>query len=776
MMSMTIGKKMLRGAVRTLLCAATLWVLAVAVLLPSSADASAPLASQSGQDDAVPLLKAGNGEGGITAEKVSIISASKLANLNKARHASAAATAISLPASGGGLSTALKLLLSGLALLIIGVIVWKFGAFAKMGVAGKLYSGFGAVVVLSVLTGVGDYYFICQVSDKAHLKSASMKLDMMVGEVGTLMYEFVLVGIDDKERGEELFNENLARLNAFNDDIARLRTMNLGDWQNKTIGDIELAVQKFRTSFKGMVEKYHQVEELKEELDLFGEKVEQQVAHMLHGQEGDLAKLRAAGKSTDAQLALIELLTECEILTLKLAHEEVEFLLDKHINRVGKMEDELGRIYGLIKALPPYINAAATNQTEAKGDLAVLGELDEELHDYQEKLSEVIEGELIVQADLVECQKELNTIEQRSVCLFQIAEREAAEIQAAANFISITLIIIATMLGCVLAFCITRGITKPINRIIASLTIGAQQTTSASGQVSASSQSLAQGASEQAASVEEVTSSIEEMASMTRQNASNANQAKDLAATARKNADQGAEAMTRMSAAIDDIKNSSDQSAKIIKTIDEIAFQTNLLALNAAVEAARAGEAGKGFAVVAEEVRNLAQRSAEAARNTADMIEDSARNADKGVQISKEVGESLIEIAEGNRQVNDLVAEIAASSQEQSQGIEQINTAVGQMDQISQSNAANAEESASASEELSAQAEELNRMVNELQAVVGGASSSVSAALNRTQTATSKTQSFNTGDRTWHDIAEGKTAKAAEHVILMENDSELSKF
>jgi methyl-accepting chemotaxis protein len=211
------------------------------------------------------------------------------------------------------------------------------------------------------------------------------------------------------------------------------------------------------------------------------------------------------------------------------------------------------------------------------------------------------------------------------------------------------------------------------------------------------------------------------MSSMTKKNAETAAQAAGISAEAKAAADKGNAAMLKMGAAIQEIQKSASETAKIIKVIDEIAFQTNLLALNAAVEAARAGEAGKGFAVVAEEVRNLAMRSAEAAKNTASMIEESVQASRNGVAISADVAKTLEEITAASTKVNALVDEISAASREQSTGIDQVNTAVGQMDKVTQSAAANAEESASAAEELSSQAEQLNGMVRELIQLVSGA-------------------------------------------------------
>ncbi|MBU0740948.1 hypothetical protein KJ554_01200 [bacterium] len=302
-------------------------------------------------------------------------------------------------------------------------------------------------------------------------------------------------------------------------------------------------------------------------------------------------------------------------------------------------------------------------------------------------------------------------------------ETYRARIEALHQRVEMVLLILVSLgmlVGGALVVSLTRNIVKDLKRVIVGMGESVGQVTTASAHLSESSQDLAHGASTQASTLEQISASLQDLSAKTRLNAANAAKMDDMADVVSKASLRSAEAGSRMQEAISKVQKSSGDTARIIKSIDEIAFQTNLLALNAAVEAARAGEAGKGFAVVAEEVRNLAQRSAEAARDTTALIAESKQDAERGVKVTAEISEAIRSISDSIAQVTELIREVTTASGEQAVGIEELNNAVADMEQVTQSNAANSEQTAASSEELSAQAGEMVYMIEVLQQIAGG--------------------------------------------------------
>ncbi len=531
------------------------------------------------------------------------------------------------------------------------------------------------------------------------------------------------MGIADRQRGEEILKEHKALTEQYHDDFTAIREFKLDQAETAAVDTMQEANRKYEKAFAEVTGKFHEIEEIKEELDELAEQMDEQLAHVLEKHEGDLAEMEQAGASIEElalQIELVEKLARCELLSLRVSHNQVGFLLDKKIERVKAMEEELGELRAYLKAVEELVPLAAKDKSEESADLASLAKVEHELDKYQQLLVTIIKDELIVDADLIACTEHLEHIEETATAFSHRADQNADAAKSEAVQVAFAMMAVTAVIGSLLAFFITRGITKPINRIIAGLNEGSDQVNDAAGQVSSASQQLAEGASEQASSLEETSSALEQMAAMTRTNAENAKQANSLSDQAREAAHSGDKTMEKLNQSMAGINESSGQMSKIIKVIEEIAFQTNLLALNAAVEAARAGEHGKGFAVVADEVRNLAQRCAAAAKEITTLIEGSVNKAQEGTRVAEEVGKALGAIVGDVTKVSDLVNGISKASDEQAQGVEQVNTAVSQMDKVTQQNASGAEESASAAEELASQAVAVKGMVDELSAVIGG--------------------------------------------------------
>ncbi|WP_404424160.1 methyl-accepting chemotaxis protein [Nibricoccus sp. IMCC34717] len=584
-----------------------------------------------------------------------------------------------------------------------------------------IVSGFAFVFVLFVAVA-GIAYFalnrstqgLRQFSNSTTETNLASSLETSMLSLRMTVNEFLATGSDQSIAQYEKNHKGLQEL------LKKASTEVTEPGRAKDIADASKLLVEYHTAFQKVVDLYHQRQK--------------HVTETLQPNSSAIAAglrelLLAARKSGDQNASFQ---TSSALQNFFSAEASVNsFLLTRDAAHSAKVRESFTALSKTIATLKKDLDEAealdASLADPAKKKL--LGELANAAASYLDGFEQVVAATdaraLVVSGDLdrlapLFTQKITNVRSSVHDMQEQLDNDIRAE-QTRNNALVLTLSVSGVVLGLIGAWFIIRRVTKPISRVSERLSAGANHTASASAQVTTASQSMAEGSSRQAASLEESSASLEEMASMTRKNAENAQSAKALANQTRQAADAGTEDMKQMKSAMAAIQASSSEISKIIKTIDEIAFQTNLLALNAAVEAARAGEAGLGFAVVADEVRSLAQRSVQAARETAQKISDATSKSEQGAKISEKVAKSLDEINNKARQVDELIAEIAVASQEQSQGIDQVARAVSDMDQVTQANAATAEETSAAATELSNQAAQLKEIIGELNNMVGGA-------------------------------------------------------
>lgn len=534
--------------------------------------------------------------------------------------------------------------------------------FKKMKVGTKIAGGFTIALLLAALIGVLSIYYISDVAriisqlseQEIPETSAVVETERAVWETHVLSYEFD--NNLDAQSQKKWFDQRdkiavavekivpiataLNHLNVL--EATRTIKQNLAEYSKIGETYVSLAMEN---------------KTIEEQLEANASIIEKQLVDYISGQN---VKIQNAIQNNEWQevvsrVTKLQLANDAVDIFNKMRRNEALYIMHQEKENAEKLHHELTSLVALTKKT--FALSTAAEDVE-RGKLALANEEQFGHLMNQWITNKLKQGELLKQSDAAA----MNIVALSSKTALQ-ADKDAYDVGTRAvtlvsnvKLLLITLLIGTILIGSALAFIITRGITKPLSNVIEGLNDGADQVAAAAGQVSGASQQMAEGGSEQAASLEETSSSLEEMSTMTKQNADNATQADGLMKNANDVVGQANTSMTQLTHSMEEISSASEETSKIIKTIDEIAFQTNLLALNAAVEAARAGEAGAGFAVVADEVRNLAMRAAEAAKNTANLIDGTLKKVNDGSELVIQTNGAFARVAESTAKVGELVS------------------------------------------------------------------------------------------------------------------------